>query len=186
MAFDELRRRQRIRQAEGYLDLLLAFADKWSLTPALRDRLACRALDALQEVRATERQRGYVEYLRGQALRAMEHFQDAIAPLQRSAQADPENINAYLALGWCYKRIGRLDAAIQALEDAMEFGPGEAILHYNLACYWCLTKNKALTIQYLSQAFELDGQYRELAQEEHDFDLLREDPDFQMLLGAVV
>ncbi len=186
MPFDELRRRQNIRHAEGYLDLLMAFADKWTLPTELRDRLGCRALDALRDVRATERQRGYIEYLRGQALRAMEHYQDAIAPLQRSAEADPENINAYLALGWCYKRIGRLDAAIQSLEEAIEFAPDEAILHYNLACYWSLCKNKQFAIQFLSQAFELDGHYRELAAEEADFDTIREDPEFQMLTNVVV
>jgi tetratricopeptide (TPR) repeat protein len=184
--FEELRRRQQIRHAEGYLDLLMAFADKWTLTTGLRDRLGCRALDALREIRATERQKGYVEYLRGQALRAMEHYHDAIAPLKRSAEADPDNVNAYLALGWCYKRIGRLDAAIQSLEEAMEFAPEQAILHYNLACYWSLSKNKSTAIQYLSQAFELDGKYRELASDESDFDGIRDDPEFQMLTNVVV
>ncbi len=39
------------------------------------------------------------------------------------------------ALGWCYKRLARLDLAIHSLEQALVDDPECALLHYNLACY---------------------------------------------------
>ncbi len=186
VAFDELKRRQRIRMAEGYLELLLSFPEKWRLDPSNRDRLARRALDCLHDIGTTDRNKGHVEFLRGQALRVMELFQDAILPLRRAASFDPENLHVYLALGWCFKRIGRLDLAIQALEEAMEFAAEDGILHYNLACYFSLAGNKSQAIQYLTQAFELDPNYRDMVAAEPDFDPIREDPEFQSMLSVSV
>ena len=58
----------------------------------------------------------------------------------RAVAAEPRNVRIYLALGWCYKRIHRLDLAIETLEEALEIDSNPAlnrgILHYNLACYW--------------------------------------------------
>ena len=46
--------------------------------------------------------------------------------LERAAKAPPDDIRVRIALGWCYKRTGRLDLAIDALEQALivepEFG----------------------------------------------------------------
>ena len=47
-----------------------------------------------------------------------------------------------MALGWCFKRVGQLDEAIGALEHAIAVDPSEAVLHYNLACYWSLARNR--------------------------------------------
>lgn len=188
VAFDELKRRQRMRIAEGYLELLLEFPEKWKLSEGNRDRLAMRALDSLKGLRTTPRTTGRVEFLRGQAFRVMEMYHDAILPLQRAALAEPEDLATYLALGWCYKRIGRVDQAIEALEDAMEFASdkGQGILHYNLACYSSLAGLRDQAIQYLLQAFELEPRYRGMVAEETDFDPIRDDPEFQMITSVVV
>ena len=45
-------------------------------------------------------------------------------------------LSLWLALGWCYKRIGRIDLAIESLEEALSIEPNDALIHYNLACYW--------------------------------------------------
>jgi Flp pilus assembly protein TadD len=172
--------------AEGYLELLLTFPDKWRLPADCRDRLARRALQVLNDLPSTRRTRGQVEHLRGQALRVMEHYQDAILPLLRAAEHEPENLEIHLALGWCYKRIGRIDLAIQTLEEAMEFAAEEAILHYNLACYSSLAGEKSQAVTYLSQAFELEPKYREMVATEQDFDAIRDDPEFQSILTVIV
>ena len=182
----ENRHQQRLRTAEGYLDLVMVFADRWPPNAEVRDRLACRALDELAQIPDEEQYRADCAYLRGHALRTMEKFEEAIEPLQEAAELQPSNIHIQLALGWCYKRIGRLDLAIQALEEAIEVRPDEGIIHYNLACYWSLAQNKGLALQYLTQSFDLDPNYRDMVAEERDFDPIRDDPDFQMLTSAIV
>ncbi len=92
-----------------------------------------------------------------------------------------------MALGWCYKRIGRIDLAIESLEEAKSSKPNLAIIHYNLACYWSLAKNKSRALsEYLAHAFQIDPDYRELVHREHDFDPIRDDPEFRQMTAMMV
>ena len=125
-------------------------------------------------------------YLRGQSLRALGRFGEALEPLSRAAQGSPGNISVWLALGWCYKRTGKLDRAIESLEEALAAEPDDALVHYNLACYWSLVKNKRQALVYLSRALDLEDEYRTLVPDEPDFDPLRDDPAFQMLVRVAV
>lgn len=181
--YEQSRRQQALSEAEGYLDLVSGLGES-EAEAAVRDRLAQRALDVLHELsRETSWRRGQVLYLRGQALRIMQRYREAIDPLVESSQVDSDNLHVWLALGWCYKRIGRLDLAIQALEEALSVEPDEAIVHYNLACYWTLAGNKESALRYLAQALSIDPDCRQLIDDEPDFDPIRYDPDFQALLG---
>ena len=101
-------------------------------------------------------------------------------------ELDAENLHTWLALGWCHKRNQRIDLAIQALEEAMSVDPTEAIIHYNLACYWSLANNPKLAVEYLAEAFTIDPNYRDLVADEPDFDPIRGDHDFRMLTSVIV
>jgi tetratricopeptide (TPR) repeat protein len=116
----------------------------------------------------------------------MERYPEAIESLDRAAELHHNNIRIWLALGWCHKRTGRMDKAIEALEEALEVNDREAIIHYNLACYWSLIRNVRLAIKYLEQAFDLDPAYRDLVADEHDFDPIREHPRFLELMSVIV
>lgn len=178
---NDLRRRQLLREAEGYLDLLMVFADQWSPRKESRDCLAVRALDVLNRLQDFESGNGHSDYLRGQALRVMERYLEALDHLRKAAKHDPRNIHIHLALGWCYKRIGRLDLAIQSLEDGLDIDSKQGIIQYNLACYWSLASNVRLALEYLARSIELDPAYRDLVDEETDFDPIRDDPGFVAL-----
>ena len=125
-------------------------------------------------------------YLQGLAYRAMERHHEAIPPLRESADADPEDTHALLALAWCYKRIGRLNLAIQALQEALAVGENQAIVHYNLACYWSLAGSAEIALDHLATSLQIDPKYRELAEEERDFDAIREHPGFRELTSVIV
>lgn len=185
-ALTDLRHHRRCRAAEGYLELLTVFADRWHPDPVLRDKLAQRAIGELEALPDRPRWRAEKAYLHGQALRTMERYAEAILYLDEAAKLQRINVQIQLAMGWCYKRVNRLDLAIQALEQVIEAFPDEGIVHYNLACYWSLAGNKGLALQYLTQSFDLDPSYREMVATESDFDSLRDDPDFQMLTSVVV
>ena len=151
------------REAEGYLELGLA-------------RQALGSLARLGDPTGFE---AHSLYLWGEALRSLGRYEEALVPLGQGAAADPENINIWVALAWCYKRTGHLELAIESLETALTAEPSEALLHYNLACYWSLAGDKQRTLQYLAQSLAVDPRYRRLIADESDFDPFRDDPGFQ-------
>jgi tetratricopeptide (TPR) repeat protein len=158
------------REAEGYLELGL---------PHL-------ALDVLTRLGDPADFGPTTLYLWGEALRALGRYRDALEPLQRASQADPENIHIWLALAWCHKRTGRIDLAVEAISSALVADPNEAMLHYNLACYLSMSGEKNRALGHLSQALSLDPDYRRLIDDERDFDPIRADPEFQALTSIIV
>ena len=183
--YSRIRRQQLVQEAEGYIDLAMCLSDRWSLDDSHRVRMANRSIAALDLLDAEQMDHPRVLYLRGQAYRLMHEYRHALPPLQRASELDPENIHVNLAIGWCFKRIGRIEAAIQALEEALEVRGDEAILHYNLACYWSLAQNLGLALSHLSIAFDLEPDYRDMALGEEDFDGLRDHPEFMILTGVI-
>ena len=74
----------------------------------------------------------------------------------------------------------------ESLEEALAAEPDDALVHYNLACYWSLAKNKRQALVYLSRALDLEDEYRTLVPHEPDFDPVRDDPAFQTLVRVAV
>ncbi len=176
----------RIREAEGYLALVTACSGSWDPPAELRDPLLRRALAALDRLSTGDRSQPYVLYLKGEALRAMERYPEAIRVLREATESEPEHVGVWLALGWCFKRLGRVDRAIECLEKALAIQPDFALIHYNLACYWSLVGHVDVAVAYLSHAFEIDGSFRKLVPGESDFDPIRHTAAFREATGVVV
>lgn len=122
----------------------------------------------------------------GEALQTMDRFAEALIPLGRAAKLAPDNIHIHLALGWCHKRTGDIDLAIEALEEALAIDPAEAIIHYNLSCYLCLVGDKTRALFHLGEALAIDPEYHDLIEKEKDFDSIRTDPEFLQLTKIIV
>jgi tetratricopeptide (TPR) repeat protein len=165
-----IRRQQILRQAEGYLEL----------------GMPKHALEVLDRWGPAELPSSRAAYLRGEALRELERWSEAIASLNVAAEGLPEDLPIFIAQGWCYKRMGRIDLAIAALEKGLEVDPNSAILHYNLACYWSLAGNKRQSLMFLSRAIAMDGEFRDRVATETDFDTIRNDPAFRAVTSVIV
>jgi tetratricopeptide (TPR) repeat protein len=157
---------RRLAQAEGYLLL----------------DLPQRALEILGSQEDWGEMQFEAWFLSGEALRALGHFRDAARPLERAFGLRPGHLGVAISLGWCYKRTHRLAQAIEILEQACRAHPEEALVHYNLSCYWSLAGNPAGALQELAVALGLDGSFRGRIKDEPDFDPIRSDPAFDRLL----
>jgi Flp pilus assembly protein TadD len=166
---NHIRRKQALRQAEGYLELEMS-------------EHALRALARLEDPADFD---AHGHYLKGLALRGTERYEEALVPLVRAAKLRPSDVRIWLALGWCHKRTGRVDLAVQDLERALEFDPTGALIHYNLACYLSLFGDKPRALSHLSRALRIDANYRRLVDDEPDFDPIRSDPEFQALTSMI-
>lgn len=169
-ATSRIRLQRILREAEGYLEL----------------GMARQALALLERVETPGTFRGHLLYLKGEALRALENYQDAVPILVDAVDLAPSNIHAWMALGWCYKRTGRLDEAIESLQRAREVEPTEPLIEYNLACYYSLKGAKQQALEYLSSAISSNPALRDMVGRESDFDPIRTDPRFQALVSVVV
>jgi len=143
------------------------------------------ALRTLQRRGALVHGNGRACYMLGETLRELARYEEALLPLERSADLIPDDIHVLMALGWCYKRTGQLAKAIETLEQAVAVDASEAVLHYNLACYWSLARNRTLALRCLSRALEIDDNFRDLIPDETDFNSLRNDPKFKELAGVI-
>ena len=181
----QVRKKRAIQMAEGYLNLALAFDDPLSLDLSLRKKLAELTVACLNKIGDVQRRAPYLLFLKGQAARIAEQYKKAVAYLEQSARLDPDNVHTLLALGWCYKRIGRTDLAIEAMEAAVQIDNESAIAHYNLACYWSLSNRPRVAVLYLSNAISLNPSYAAFVIDETDFDIIRDDADFVELTSVI-
>jgi Flp pilus assembly protein TadD len=182
---DRIRRMKLQHQAEGYLELNLP-KQALEVLSRLSHGAARSGHGAALAVHGTipadegeERADARTLYLQGEALRSLDRFADAIVPLAKVAQQEPENVQVWIALGWCHKRTGRIDLAIEALKSALAADSDEPLIRYNLACYYSVAGDKSNALTYLEQALTLDPNFRLLIDDEADFDALRGDPEFQ-------
>ncbi len=120
--------------------------------------------------------------LKAECFRRADRFEEAIPVLEEALREWPDDEGLWVNMGWCRKRTGRLDLAIQAMEDLLARQPESPIGHYNLACYLSLAGEKERALGELRMAFELEPGFKDLAKEESDFDPLRGDPEFEELL----
>lgn len=157
--------KRQLDEAEGYLML----------------ELPGRALDILERRADWATMQFEASFLKGEALRGLERYREALKPLETAAALRPGDVGVAIALGWCYKRTHRLAQAIDALERAERQNPEEPLIHYNLACYWSLAGNTSKALDELSVALSLEPELRTLIPDESDFDALRGNPDFERL-----
>jgi tetratricopeptide (TPR) repeat protein len=179
---EQVKRRQQIQLAEGYLELAELFADSWPLDGNQRKILAERAIQALSQVQNPLGYKPHIYYLKGQAHRIAGRLNLARRCFLKSSRLDPDNLHCLLALAWCYKRTEELDKAIEAMIIGLRLEPESAITHYNLACYSSLAKDTERALVHLAIALDLNPEYLKLMQNEPDFDPIRELPRFQELL----
>ena len=162
----EVQQRQAIEAAQGYLMLELPDA-------------ALQKLDIFRDPNDTPRA---VDQLRGEAFRLKEEYAQALECFGRVLPHVEHDLGLLMGMAWCFKRLDRLDKAIEAMRQAYRGSPKEPIVLYNLACYHSLAGEKDEALSWLGRALRMDSSLRKLISRESDFDSLRNDCDFQLLL----
>lgn len=163
--------RRSTREAEGYLELGM-----YSHALATLERNEHRDLLGFQD-----------SYLAGEALRGLGRHEEALAMYEQSAELNPENVDLYVAMGTCYKRLGEIDVAIEVLEDALIVEPGNSVVLYKLACYWSLAQRPRRSLSFLTRALDRDRHLSAMLAAEPDFDPIRNHPRFRSLSnGSIV
>ena len=157
-----------LNEAEGYLML----------------NMPQRALEILERRTDWATMQFEASLIAGEALRGLERYGEAAKSLEVAAGLRPNEVQVAVSLAWCYKRTHRLAQAIATLEVARAHHPQEALLYYNLACYWCIAGSRVKALHSLSQGLEIMPKLVSLIPDESDFDSLRDDPEFHRLIAV--
>ena len=166
-------------QAEGYLELATLFDDQFILDQNRKTDLARGCIATLDRIVNPGTRESRVLYLKGQALRLAEEYDEALEALEQSFELDSSNIHTCLAMAWCFKRKQQVGLAVEAMQKALAINNTSGIAHYNMSCYLALLKQNEMALAHLAKAIEIDPVYRDLAVAESDFDPIRDDPGFQ-------
>jgi tetratricopeptide (TPR) repeat protein len=114
----------------------------------------------------------------GDAWRIQGRYDEALECYEEAAQLAPGHPGLALALGPCYRRIGRLDRAIAVLSRAGRDHPDVPLLHYELARTLSLAGDPRRALDALARAIELDPALRATADADPDLDPIRGEPRF--------
>jgi len=185
-AMPRIRRQAILREASGYIELGELLVQPDGPVPLSAEKLLNRALAMLATLPEPTRSTPVAKLLEGEALRASGRWEESLAALRLVAEQEPKRLESWLGMGWCLKRLGRLDEAIAALGQGLAASPREPILLYNLACYHALAGRVQAAIEHLTNAISLDDRYRDLTLAERDFDPIRKDPRFVAITHVTV
>ena len=120
---------------------------------------------------------------RGEACRQQEDFEEGARQFLAAQSDDSEDLSVSSGLAWCLKRTDRLQEAIDVMMASYQFHEEDPIELYNHACYFALAGDKAHALSWLGRAIRMESSLRELVPDETDFDQLRQDADFQLIVG---
>ena len=100
-----------------------------------------------------------------------------ISFMEGLVRRDPDYVEALQILGDGYTKRGKLIEGLQVDERLAQLRPGDAIVHYNLACSYSLTGRIELACWALARSIDLG--YR-------DFKWLAKDPDLTKLRQSAI
>jgi tetratricopeptide (TPR) repeat protein len=178
-----LARCQKIREAEGLLELATIPAIRLGLRADLRKKLARRALRLVARLATEPDEAWQRDLVIGQSLRLQGKYRQAIGPLFATVRRNPEQRAGWMALAWCLRRSGHLDRAAGVMGKAIAEIPDDPYLHFNFACYLALLGQPDLAISELLWALDLNPELRRRIAKEADFDKIRNHAAFQAIIS---
>jgi len=176
-----------IETAEGYIELVTQAAARLGVNRAMKRLFAKKALKLAidcGECWHNAKHESRRQMVMGQSLRLLKRYRNASVAFRKAAKHRPVRVEALMALGWCQKRSGLLAEAIFSLTRALAIKPEDPRLHYNLACYLCVSGQCRAALYELAWALELDSSLKNRAILDADFDALRTVPAFFALTAS--
>ena len=143
------------------------------------------ALNELNAVSEPEKCPFEWNQLRGEALRQQREFVDALTAYERALAEAPTDMHVVMGMAWCYKRTNQLHKAIAAMQELYRTASDEPIVLYNLACYFAFDGDKQQALSWLGRSLRMDASLHKLIADESDFDRLRGDADFQLIVNTI-
>ena len=96
---------------------------------------------------------------------------------------EPVGWELWMPLGRQYE-AGENEVVAERLREIVDENPQYALLYYNLACLESLTGRTEDAIVHLRRSIEMSERFRDYAKGDSDLDPIRDEPEFQELVGS--
>lgn len=121
---------------------------------------------------------------RGNIYADLGEHEHALADYATALEMNPDLAEVYTNRGLTYAEMGQYDEALADYAKALAYNSRDATAIYYSACAFALSGDESQACAWLEQAILMDGSYRHLAQEDPDFDDMRNIECFQSLIGS--
>ena len=120
--------------------------------------------------------------IKGIALDGLKRYEETLEYLDKALEIEPKDIFVLIIKGITLKGRKSYVKALECLDKAIEIDPNNAIAWYNKARLESLRNNLEESIKSLKNAIELDNSLWGKAMGEHEFDNIRDTPEFRKLI----
>lgn len=148
---------KRLNAALGYLEL----------------GMAQEAWNELEEIEAKDRARPEVLKVRIEVCRALESWELMAEISNHLRKIEPDEVGHPLNMAYATRRFKSEAEAADILSLSLRRYYDDALVRYNLACYWCVMGRVEEARDMLETAFKKDKSLRELAETDEDLAALR-------------
>ena len=134
------------------------------------------ASDELEEIEGDARMSAEVMKLRVDLYHQAEDWELLLAVAKALSRLTPKDEQGWISWAYALRHLGRIPEAQNVLLKAESIhGDTSAVLHYNLACYACLTGDMKEAKSRLSTACKMDAQSKVDALDDPDLKAMRDD-----------
>ncbi|MBD2121353.1 tetratricopeptide repeat protein [Trichocoleus sp. FACHB-262] len=160
--------------AEAYSNRGVAYLKQGNYTQAIDDYTQALKL---------EPNHAKAYYNRGNAYLKQGNYTQAIDDYTQALKLKPDYVEAYNNRGGAYLKQSNYTQAIADYTQALKLKPNHAKAYYGKACTHSLKREVKAAIENLQQAIDLEAKFREDAKTDSNFDNIRQDKQFQILVG---
>ena len=97
----------------------------------------------------------------------------------------PDYVEVVELLGGLYTKAGHISAGLRMDRKLVRLQPENPTAHYNLACSLALSQKRAEAIRVLRHAITLGYDDRDWMEQDPDLTSIKNDPEFDALLGKL-
>jgi tetratricopeptide (TPR) repeat protein len=148
---------KRLNAAIGYLNLGMP-KDAWN---------------ELEDIEAKDRSRHEVLKVRVEVCRALKQWEMMAEVSNHLRKIEPDDVGHPLNMSYAVRRFRGESEAADILSLALRRYYDDALVRYNLACYWCAMGRVEEARDMLETAFKKDKSLRDVAETDEDLAALR-------------
>jgi len=119
---------------------------------------------------------------RGWAYIGLGNYSQALTDLEKASQLEPKNSFVYSTRAWAYNAQGNIRKAVEDLERSINLAPNNSWMLWNRAVYYALSGEKGKSIADLEKAIRINGNLKQRAKTDKNFQPLWNDVDFRKLV----